>query len=42
MKWLQVSATASASFYLYNTEEDIDSFNSWLTYKTKEYFNDVY
>ena len=26
MKWLNVSATASASFYLYNTEEDIDRF----------------
>ena len=24
MKWLDVSATARASFYLYNTEEDID------------------
>ena len=24
MKWLNVSATARASFYLYNTEEDID------------------
>ena len=24
MKWLKVSATARASFYLYNTEEDID------------------
>ena len=24
MKWLQVSATARASFYLYNTEEDVD------------------
>ena len=25
MKWLEVSATARASFYLYNTEEDIDT-----------------
>ena len=25
MKWLNVSATARASFYLYNTEEDIDA-----------------
>ena len=24
MRWLKVSATARASFYLYNTEEDID------------------
>ena len=25
MKWLKVSATARASFYLYNTEEEIDT-----------------
>ena len=24
MKWLDVSATARASFYIYNTEEDVD------------------
>jgi cysteine desulfurase / selenocysteine lyase len=41
MKWLNVSATARASFYLYNTEEDIDKFVSGLV-KTKEYFEDVY
>jgi cysteine desulfurase/selenocysteine lyase len=41
MKWLKVSATARASFYLYNTEEDIDKFVSGLL-KTKEYFSDVF
>ena len=37
MKWLEVSATARASFYLYNTNEDIDSLVDGLL-KTKEYF----
>lgn len=37
MRWLNVSATARASFYLYNTEEDIDKLVAALT-KTKEYF----
>lgn len=41
MKWLQVTATARASFYLYNTEEDIDSLYNGLI-KTKEYFGHVY
>lgn len=41
MKWLKVSATARASFYLYNTEEDIDRFIAGLL-KTKEYFSDVF
>ncbi|NYV67982.1 cysteine desulfurase [Bacillus sp. Gen3] len=41
MKWLNVSATARASFYLYNTEEDIDRFIAGLL-KTKEYFSDVF
>lgn len=41
MKWLHVSATARASFYLYNTEEDIDKFVSSLI-KTKEYFSNVF
>lgn len=41
MKWLQVSATARASFYLYNTKEDIDSLIAGLR-TAKEYFNDVY
>ncbi len=38
MKWLKQSATARASFYLYNTEEDVDAFISGLQ-KTKEYFS---
>ena len=37
MKWLNVSATARASFYLYNTEEDIDKLVDRIM-KTKEYF----
>jgi cysteine desulfurase/selenocysteine lyase len=41
MKWLKVSATARASFYLYNTEEDIDRLVEGLA-KTKEYFSDVF
>ncbi|WP_404454014.1 cysteine desulfurase [Virgibacillus necropolis] len=41
MRWLEVTATARASFYLYNTEEDIDKLVSGLV-KTKEYFGDVF
>ncbi|MEK4924153.1 cysteine desulfurase [Cytobacillus sp. FSL R5-0569] len=41
MKWLKQSATARASFYLYNTEEDIDKLTAGLI-KTKEYFSDVF
>ncbi|WP_044748584.1 cysteine desulfurase [Bacillus alveayuensis] len=41
MKWLNVSATARASFYLYNTEEDIDKLVAALK-KTKEYFSYVF
>ncbi|TFE03811.1 cysteine desulfurase [Jeotgalibacillus salarius] len=41
MKWLNVSSTARASFYLYNTEEDIDRLVNGLV-KTKEYFSDVF
>ncbi|WP_050180174.1 cysteine desulfurase [Domibacillus robiginosus] len=41
MKWCKVSATARASFYLYNTEEDIDRLAASLL-KTKEYFSDVF
>lgn len=40
MKWLQVSATARASFYLYNTEEDIDRLVAGLQH-AKEYFTHV-
>lgn len=41
MKWLDVSATARASFYLYNTEEDVDALCDALV-KTKEYFTNVF
>ncbi|MBR0588961.1 cysteine desulfurase [Bacillus sp. FSL W8-0920] len=41
MKWLGVSATARASFYLYNTEEEIDKLIAALR-KTKEYFTNVF
>lgn len=37
MRWLKVSSTARASFYLYNTEADIDRFVEALI-QTKEYF----
>lgn len=40
MKWLGATATARASFYLYNTKEDIDVFVEGLRY-AKEYFNEV-
>ncbi|MGG7620085.1 cysteine desulfurase [Robertmurraya sp. GLU-23] len=41
MKWLKATATARASFYLYNTEEEIDKLVEGLI-KTKEYFSDVF
>jgi len=41
MRWLKATATARASFYLYNTEEDIDKLVEGLV-KTKEYFSDVF
>lgn len=37
MRWLQASATARASLYLYNTEQDIDRLAEALI-QTKEYF----
>ncbi len=37
MRWLKASATARASFYLYNTEHDIDRLAESLV-KTKEFF----
>ncbi|WP_256756675.1 cysteine desulfurase [Cohnella sp. WQ 127256] len=37
MRWLNVSATARASFYLYNTEQDVDRLAESLV-KTKEFF----
>ncbi|MDA3129662.1 cysteine desulfurase [Aliibacillus thermotolerans] len=41
MKWLDVTATARASFYLYNTFEEIDILTDGLL-KAKEYFGDVF
>lgn len=41
MKWLNVTATARASFYLYNTKEEVDALVEALI-KTKEYFGDVF
>ncbi|MGN7939176.1 cysteine desulfurase [Virgibacillus sp. 6R] len=40
MKWLKVSATARASFYLYNTEDEVDKLVAGII-KTKEYFGNV-
>jgi cysteine desulfurase/selenocysteine lyase len=37
MRWLKVSSTARASFYLYNTKEEIDRLAEGLI-KTKEFF----
>ncbi|CQR54589.1 cysteine desulfurase [Paenibacillus riograndensis] len=37
MRWLQVSSTARASFYLYNSEQDVDALVQALI-KAKEYF----
>jgi cysteine desulfurase/selenocysteine lyase len=37
MRWLNVSSTARASFYLYNTEHDVDRL-ALAILKTKEYF----
>lgn len=41
MKWLQCTATARASFYMYNTKEDVDRLVEGLRI-AKEYFNDVF
>ena len=41
MKWLKQSSTARASFYLYNTEEEVDKLVKGLV-RTKEYFSDVF
>ncbi|TVT28718.1 cysteine desulfurase [Salinicoccus cyprini] len=38
MKWLGVSSTARASFYIYNTKEEIDVFIEGLK-RTKEFFS---
>lgn len=41
MKWLEVTATARASFYLYNTTDDVDRLVTGLN-KAKEFFGDVF
>ncbi|HSI65901.1 MAG TPA: aminotransferase class V-fold PLP-dependent enzyme, partial [Planococcus sp. (in: firmicutes)] len=41
MKWLNVSATARASFYVYNNESDVDRLVEGLR-SAKEYFSDVF
>ncbi|MFP7492209.1 cysteine desulfurase [Terribacillus saccharophilus] len=41
MRWLNATATARASMYVYNTEDDIDKLVSGLT-KTKEFFGNVF
>ncbi|EMT50223.1 MULTISPECIES: cysteine desulfurase [Brevibacillus] len=41
MRWLNVTASARASFYLYNTEEEVDVFLSGLK-KAKEFFGNVF
>ncbi|EZH66033.1 cysteine desulfurase [Bacillaceae bacterium JMAK1] len=41
MNWLGCTATARASFYLYNTKSDVDAFVDALV-TAKEYFGDVY
>lgn len=41
MKWLDVTATARASFYLYNDENDIDRLVKGIK-RAKEYFGDVF
>ncbi|WP_026907022.1 cysteine desulfurase [Paucisalibacillus globulus] len=41
MKWLNVTATARASFYIYNTEDDVEKLVDGLL-KTKEFFGHVF
>jgi cysteine desulfurase/selenocysteine lyase len=40
-RWFKQTATARASFYLYNTEEDVDALLAGLI-KAKEYFGNVF
>jgi len=40
MRWLNVNSTVRASFYLYNTKDDVDRLISALI-QTKEYFGDA-
>ena len=41
MNWLNVTATARASFYFYNTMEEIDRLTEALV-KAKEFFSNVF
>ncbi|KAB8131781.1 cysteine desulfurase [Gracilibacillus oryzae] len=41
MKWLNVTATARASFYLYNSKDDVDRLVEGIQL-AKEYFGDVF
>jgi cysteine desulfurase / selenocysteine lyase len=41
MRWLNATATARASMYVYNTEDDIDQLVSGLA-RTKEFFGNVF
>ncbi|MFC4404857.1 cysteine desulfurase [Gracilibacillus xinjiangensis] len=41
MKWLNVTATARASFYLYNSKDDVDRLVEGIE-RAKEYFGDVF
>ena len=41
MRMLDVTATARASFYIYNTEEEIDRLADSIQ-NAKEYFNHVF
>lgn len=41
MKWLNVSATARASFYLYNSEDDVDLLVNGIN-KAKQYFENTF
>jgi len=38
MKWLDTNSTARASFYIYNTKEEVDTFIRGLE-RTKEFFS---
>jgi cysteine desulfurase/selenocysteine lyase len=40
MKWLHANATARASFYLYNTEQDVDRLVDALV-NTKKFFASI-
>ena len=41
MKWLKQTATARASFYIYNKMEDVDGLADGLV-KAKEFFSHVF